>query len=74
MIDGNGDEEFLPYIDAADPEWQESEKNRNFRLALERALREFPAKLEQPPEPRRIAACKQAPSAKKTHKPKGGDA
>jgi hypothetical protein len=73
-IYGNGDDEFC----GEEPEegYEEKEKNRAFREALDRAKLEFP-ELEEPDEPEeieqqppeKIAACTKPP-AKKTHKPK----
>jgi hypothetical protein len=76
---GNGDEQFFAFADE-DDEYSETEKNRNFRLALDRAKAEFPspqlieqkaaaALTDQTSKPA-LAACAKPP-AKKT---KRGDA
>jgi hypothetical protein len=70
-IYGNGDDEF--YGEEPEEGYEEKEKNRAFREALDRAKLEFPKpeepEIEQQPEQAKIAACTKPP-AKKTHKPK----
>jgi hypothetical protein len=61
---GNGDDEFSPY-DGEDEGFPEKEKNRNFRLALDRAKAEFPSpQLIEQTTPA-LAACDAKP-AKRT--------